>query len=291
MPLAARPHPKTLSLIAMVLLAGCGSEASSPRPNGSEGSDEALGTATTALLADNKEVDQIEATLETALEATLGGLSADGKLATVGLKDTPAVIATAQRIAAAHAFTPAGCFTSSANGNLLTHTFNNCISLVGLLAISGTVQSSWSLTDTSSTVHHEARGFKINGTTVDHDVFVTYTTSSRGFTLVRKAIFRGTTESLRSLEHTADYTTTWDSTTKCTLRNGTSHSVLDGTGFRREILNYERCSDRPFACPKSGTWTLKSPTAQVDIRFPGGPIMNLSLNGLTQQKPLLCFAP
>jgi hypothetical protein len=218
-------------------------------------------------------------------------MSADGKLTTVGLTDAPAVITTAKRIAANHVFTPAGCFTSTANGTSLTHTFNNCVSLVGLLAISGTVQSSWSQTDSSSTVHHEARGFKINGTTVDHDVHVTYTKSTSGFTLVRKAMLRGTTASLRSLEHSAEYTTTWDSTTKCSLRNGTSNSVLDGTGFRRDILNYERCSDRPLACPKSGTWTLQSPTVQVGIRFPGGPIMNLSINGQTQQKPLLCFSP
>lgn len=248
---------------------------------------EGLDAAAAALVSDNDDADDSEAELEVGIEEPLSGAAAGGEL---DLSADEGGAAEKARTNAGVFFQPAGCIVSTRAANVVTHVFTACTGPYGLTSFNGTVVSTWSKTATGLQVAHVAKGFRINGATVDHAVTIAYSKASGVYTRTRKGSSSGTTAAGKAITHSADYVTTYDATTRCIRRDGGGQTSIGGASFSRSISGFERCGVGLGGCPKSGKLTLTRPKLDVSLSFPGGPRVDITVNGKKFQRALVCNA-
>jgi hypothetical protein len=238
------------------------------------------------LLDDHAELDDLESDLEVGLEDPLAG---SGPSAEPGLAaDSVDALAEAARKNVGLVFEPAGCVTSSREGNVVTHVFANCTGPHGLASFDGTVVSTWSKLDDGARVQHVAKAFAINGGSIDHSVTIDYTRRDGLLRRARKGTSSGTTAEGRAILHTADYVSVYDPATRCIEREGSSQTTVGARAFTRSIAGYQRCGLGALGCPKSGTITLRTPRSNLLLRFPGGAAVDVTVNGVTKRVALAC---
>ncbi len=255
----------------------------------SKNSGESLDAESAALVEDNAEVDDTESTLESGLEEPTSGAAALGAEIALDAAD-PVIAATAAKANAGLFFKPAGCIQSTLAGAVVTHVFKDCTGPEGLVAFNGTVTSTWKKIPGGFEVTHEAKGFKANGASVDHTVTIDYTKTGGVYTKHRVGSTTGLTAKGKAITHSADYVTTYDPSTKCLTRNGSSTTTIGARNFSRSIDGYVRCGIGSFGCPNSGKFLLKTPKLSLELDFPGGPLVDVKLNGKSFERPLLCRA-
>lgn len=247
-----------------------------------------LDSESSALVDDNSETDDTEGDLEEGIEEPLSGATVGGE---VELSAADAeTVAEKARTNPGVWFKPAGCIVSTRAANVVTHVFTNCTGPWGLASFNGTVVSTWTKIANGYQVVHATKGFAINGATIDHSATIQYTKASGVYTKTRKGASSGTTGKGRAITHSADYVTTWDPTSRCITRNGSSQTTIGAREFSRSIKGYERCGVGLGGCPKSGTVTLTRPRLEVGLSFPGGPEVDITVNGKKLRRSLFCSA-
>ena len=226
--------------------------------------DEAgLDAATLALVADNDELQSAEQDLEGGLEQPLSGAPSESEPVDTSSEEAAASAAWSN---VGVYFQPAGCITSTRDGAVVTHVFDDCTGPHGRVHLTGTVTSTWSRAETGVSVVHATEGFQINGATVDHTVSISYGHEAGVYTAHRVGATTGVTGGGRAIVHSAEYTTTWDPDMRCVTRDGSSETTI---------------GEREFGCPNAGTITLTSPRLNVELTFGGAGSYDLIVNDHT----------
>jgi hypothetical protein len=272
-------HLFAFASISSLVVVGCAGKSGSPTTEG-------LDSESAALVDDSAEVDETEGDVELGVEEPLSGAAEGGEVSVADLATATSAGHTNPGIF----FKPAGCIVSTLSGVVVTHVFTNCTGPYGLTSFNGTVTSIWSKIANGVSVKHEAKGFKINGATIDHTVTIDYTKVGSVYTKTRHGASTGSTAKGRPITHKADYVTTYDPSTTCLTRDGSSDTTIGGREFSRSIKGYERCGIGLGGCPKSGTFTLTRAKLSLELDFPGGAMVDIVLNGRTYKRPLLCRA-
>lgn len=271
-----------LAALTLALPVGCAGRDSGTDTSG-------LDSEAAALVDDNTETDDTEGDLEEGLEDPLSGAAiATGEIE-IAAPDAETVAEKA-RTNPGVIFKPAGCIVSTRAANVVTHVFSNCSGPYGLASYSGTVTSTWTKIANGFQVVHATKGFHINGATIDHTVTIQYTRAAGVYTKTRKGDSTGTTAKGRAISHHADYVTTWDPATRCIDRNGSSSTTIGARAFSRSITDYERCGVGLGGCPKKGTFELTTPKLNLQLSFPGGPEVDITVNGNKFRRAMICSA-
>lgn len=246
-----------------------------------------LDSASAALIDDDTEASDVDEDLEIGIEESLSGAAEGGE---IDVEATADAIAEKGRTNPGVFFEPAGCIVSTRAANVVTHVFTDCTGPYGLVHFTGTVTSTWTKVEGGAQVVHVAKGFAIDRATVDHRATVTFTKASGVYTKTRKASFSGKTAAGRPISRSADWVTVYDAKTRCIARDGGAQTTIGERTWSSSIDGYERCGIGLAGCPKDGTITLTGPRATVVLDFPGGPAVDVSVNGKTWRRPLVCNA-
>ena len=259
----------TMAVLGLVAV-GCAAKTSGSGAN----SDGSLATDEAQLVDDNSEAQNQDDTIESGLEEPLSGADptdpgtpADGA--------TQADVLAKVKVNPGKWFKPAGCITTTLAGNVATHVFKGCTGPYGLVDFDGTVTTTYVFANGSLTVTHEAMGFKANGASISGKRVVVYTKSGSVITKHRTGDWTGTTKNGKAFTHTADFTATWDGSTKCITRDGSAQSTIAARELSHSITGYKRCGIGLLGCPESGKIVLERTgkagnSASVTIEFLGG---------------------
>ena len=203
---------------------------------------------------------------------------------TVVVVDVNAAAATAARSVPAF-FTPAGCASASAAGNVLTLQLNGCAGPFGLTNASGTVV--FAFTQVQGGVQIAAASNLQSGSaslTINAQAVLTGSGASRTLTVTTNG--GGTGPNGTSVTRQGQYTIAWTSGEACASIDGT---VASGTG------NVQRTTFRAFnvcrdGCPRSGTVTLVDPQTggTVTTTYNGTATVTVSANGQQSSATLSC---
>ncbi len=263
-----------VSVLTLAFTAGCASK------NSSSSSDGSIGSEGDALSADNSTSQDAEDGAEDGVENGLSG-------ATPSDPGTPADGATLDEVDAKIKtnpgvyFQPAGCIVSTrVSPGVWNHVFTNCTGPHGHVTFNGTIKSTWTLSAGQLEVKHEATDFKAAGprvtVTFSGSRDVTYTRSGSVITKHRVGSWTGTITknaggASEPWSHNADFTSTWDSSSKCYTRDGSADNTIGAREFGRKVTGFKVCGDI-FACPESGTFELdrKNGTVKITLVFDGG---------------------
>ena len=286
----------SLSLVALMLtVAGCAAKSSDT------GSEADVSTTENALSADNDSTQESEDGAEEAEDGLSGASPTD--------PGTPAQGATVDDVDAqiktnpGKFFQPAGCIVSTkVSPGVWNHVFTNCTGPAGKRTYNGTIQSTWTVGSGELQVVHAATNFVVKGpnvtATISGSRTVTYTISGSTITKKRVGTWTGTIEKNATSvsepwTHNANFTSTWDKSTKCYTRDGDVENTIGGRAFGRTISGYKVCGGI-FACPEAGQLVLdrKDGTVKITITFLGGG--NFDIEGAkgrkVERKLLLCLA-
>ena len=167
-------------------------------------------------------------------------------------------------------FTPAGCATATATGSDVKLTLNDCTGPRGLLHVTGELDltASVSLTGTIS-VHASATNLMVNRATLDIDSDATYTVNSTTHTLDVQTMGSGVGPLGNDIDHTGQYTITWDTGSQCHSIAGhwsTELSNGSASATRSNDVNLMRCAG---GCP----------TGTVEHHFLGGASLTITFDG------------
>ncbi|MBX3190861.1 MAG: hypothetical protein KF819_27940 [Labilithrix sp.] len=259
-----------VALVSVVVVLGAVTGCSA-RADGED--DGRLSESESLLISDADDANENEDTLEGAIEEPLSGADpsdpgspADG--------DTDDAVMGKVRTNPGRWFKPAGCITTTIVGNVATHVFAGCTGPYGLVSFNGTITSTYERGGAALTVTHEATDFKVNGASVSGKRVVTYTRSGTTITRTRKGSWSGATKSGVPITHTADFTMTYDPTTKCITREGSGTTTIGGRELSIDVAGYKRCGVGSLGCPEGGTITLSRTksenAASVTVEFLGG---------------------
>lgn len=238
-----------------------------------------LGSNESLLVDDSNEAADLEEDIEAGVEDPLSGSE-------VGDPGTPADGTTDDEVMRKVGknpglfFQPAGCITTTIEGNKATHVFNDCTGPHGILHFTGTVVSTYTREPGKLTIKHQATGFHIDGATISGERVVVYTRSGAIVTKTRDGNWTGSTKKGNPLSHTASFQTTWNAATRCITRDGAATTSVANREFDWAISNFKRCGIGKLGCPESGTITLSRTkgdrTASVTIEFLGGPTIRIT---------------
>jgi hypothetical protein len=282
-PLSNRSLLSSLGLASVFALAsGC-----TLRANSTE-----LGVAEAQLVSDDQESASSDDDLEDVLDQPLSGSDpaepgAPSEALQAQAASEPLVDI---KLRARRHFQPEGCLTTTIEGLVATHVFNNCTGPRGLRTFNGTVVSTWSLEVGKASVIHRATDFKINGATISGSRAVSYTKAGRVFTKTRVGDWSGTTASGKEIKHQADFISVYDANTGCVLRNGSASSSVGARSFSRKVEGLEVCGLVRGRCPKAGKVTLTRGDKSLTIEFSGGRDVDISLpNGRSASRQISCI--
>lgn len=255
---------------------------------------EPLGSNESQLVADDDEASEADEDVEIGVEEPLSGATpADPGSPADGATD--AELMGKVKTNPGLFFQPAGCLTTTIQGNVATHVFAGCTGPYGMTKFDGTVTVTYVREAGKLTITYEASGFKVNGATVSGKRVVVYTRSGTTITKERTGAWTGTTAKGNPISHDASFVTTWDAATKCITRDGSAKTSIGGRSFERSIENYERCGIGRLGCPESGkvvlTRTKSGESMSLTIDFLGGRDVRITRpNGTQVVRQLLCRA-
>ncbi len=246
-----------------------------------------LGTSEDALTADNSNSQEAEDGSEDGIENGLSGATPTDTGSAVDAVDLATVDAKMKSNPGVY-FMPAGCLVSTriAAGQW-SHVFTNCTGPLGKITYNGTVTSTWTVSAGSLQVVHAATTFTEAGpnvtVTFGGSRTVTYTKAGTLLSKHRVGSWTGTlsknaTAKSEPWSHTADFTSTWDASSKCYTRDGSADNTIGGREFGRKVTGFKVCGGL-FACPSSGELEVdrKDGSVKIIIDFLGG--QNVELTG------------
>lgn len=285
-----------VALLAAVAATGCAKSS-----DDADGSASDIGTSENALSVDNDAAQEAEDGGEEA-EDGLSGATADDPTPVSGssIDAVDAVIKTNP----GKYFQPAGCIVSTRVGpGDWKHVFTDCHNPSGKRTFNGTIESVWTLKNGGLQVVHTATDFQITGPNVTATVSgartVNYTLASTTVTKTRVGTWTGTiaknnaTTATEAWSHNANFTTTWDSASKCYTRDGEVDNTLGTDAFGRKVSGYKVCGSLS-ACPEAGEIDItKKDGTEITITFLGNG--NFDIEGAKKKKVLrkilACLVP
>jgi len=287
-----------LSTVALLSLAafttGCKNDDDSSSDDGAN-----LGTDEAQLVADDSESADTDDNMENGVDAPLSGADpSDPGNPADGASDEELlekVRANAGKHFLGH------CIESTRDGNKIHHVFKACRAAWSLKTFEGTVHSTYVRNGNTLTVTHDFDGFLANGATVTGERVITYTwTKASGSDDVviekhRTGNFTGKTKKDKDIKHTADFTASYDSASKCITREGSAETTLGDRNFSRTLTDYKRCGIGAHGCPEAGklvlerTNAVKNKDASVSIEFEAdGKMLVTKKDGTQVERTLQC---
>ena len=183
---------------------------------------------------------------------------------------------------------PTNCAVATASGPTVKVIYDNCTGPRGLVHVTGELDLTISVTAGGTIgVHGAATGFQVNGATLDIDTTATYATNGTAHTLTVHTDGSGVGPRGNDVEHTGDYTITWDTGSQCGAIEG-SWETDRAASSRSTQVDLSRCAS---SCP-SGTLTHKYIAgASVTVTFDGTAVATWAgSGGLTGSVNLSCTA-
>lgn len=256
-----------------------------------------LATSESQLVADDSEGSELDEDMEAAEEGMSGATDADPNTPADGASDGE--IALKIRENAGKFFRPAGCITTTVEGNVATHVFNGCTGPFESATFNGTVKSTIVRSNGVLTITNEATNFQITSdgksATLSGSRVVTYAKSGSVVTRTRTGNWTGKTASGNDVSHQANFTTTWDPSSRCITREGNAKSTVGGRSLERTMQDYKRCGVGRLGCPSSGKLTLVATNAQgtsltLSLEFLGGRDYQVTRpSGAVVSRKLVCI--
>lgn len=245
--------------------------------------DSELSSSESALLADDDEAADAEEDIEVGLDQPLSGADPSTPSAPPTLADFVVNI----RKNPARFFTPTGCLTSTVDeaNKTATHVFNDCTGPHGLKTYNGTVTTTWKVVSGALVIRTSSDEFHINGKTISGYRELTFSRSGNVITRHRVGDWSGTTGKGAALKHEADFTVTYDASTKCLTRNGNATTTRGSKQHTRTVVGYEVCGVEFRGCPKAGNVTIKNGENELDVQYEGG--TNATISRPKKAKKLL----
>jgi hypothetical protein len=289
-----------LALVAVALLSipavtGCAHDDSA-----SKDGDANLDSDSQQLVADDSEAADADDNMENGVDAPLSGAdAADPGTPASGASDEE-VLEKIRTNAGKHFL--GRCLESTRDGNKIHHVFKACRAAWSLKTFEGTVHSTYVRSGNTLTVTHDFDGFLANGATVSGERVITYTwTKAAGSDGVviekhRTGNFTGQTKKGKDIKHTADFSASYDSASKCITREGSAETTLGDRTFSRTLTDYKRCGIGAHGCPEAGgklvlekTNAAKNKDVSVSIEFEGEDKMLVTKKDGTQvERTLQC---
>lgn len=285
-----------VALLATVAAAGCASNSSD------DGTASDIGTSEAALSSDNDASQEAEDGAEEAEDGVSGATPTDPTPASGSVDAIDATIKTNP----GKYFQPAGCIVSTRVGpGDWKHVFTNCTNPSGKRTFNGTIESVWTLPAGGGVqVVHTATDFSIKGPNVTATATgartVNFTFAPPTVTKKRVGTWTGTItknaagSAGEAWTHNANFTTTWDATSKCYTRDGEVDNTIGDRAFGRTVSGYKVCGSLD-SCPEAGEIVLdrKDGNVQITIDFLGNG--NYDIEGAKKKKVLrkllVCLVP
>jgi hypothetical protein len=165
---------------------------------------------------------------------------------------------------------PAGCATATASGSNVTVTLNDCTGPRGLLHVTGELDLAVSVSLSGEiSVHATSTALMVNRAVLDIDATATYAVSGTTHTLQVQTQGSGTGPRGNDVEHSGNYTITWDTASDCRSIAGMWSTTITGTNVsaeRSNDVNLMRCGT---GCP----------TGMLTHHFLGGASMTVTFDG------------
>lgn len=283
--------PANLALVPVTLL-GIFAAACSVESNDPPALDGTLGRSESQLVEDDAEAAEMDEDLEVGLDEPLSGAAPEDP-GSPAEGATDAEVMEKVRTNPGRFFQPAGCITTTIEGNVATRVFTNCTGPYEMATFNGTVKSTYAREAGKLTVTHEATDFQINGATVGGKRVVVYERSGTTVTKTRTGSWSGTTAKGNAISHEASFVTTYDAASRCLTRDGSATTSIGGRSLTRSIDDYRRCGIGRLGCPESGTvvvtGTRDGQSLSVTVEFLGGRSYRVTgPNGRQATRQLLC---
>jgi hypothetical protein len=163
-------------------------------------------------------------------------------------------------------FKPAGCIKAVQSGALVTYTFSNCTGPLGLVAVNGKLEATFSITTGGVQISVKSNGLKIGNTSVTQSGGATVTFDGTKRTLKWNGSYKGkTARGGLALTHSSSVTAEYDTANGCLkIPTGTGITTIDARKVTTTISSYERCGNA-WTCPKAGTITATSSKSGLSI--------------------------
>jgi hypothetical protein len=250
-----------------------------------------LGLTEQQLVSDEQESTRADDDLESGLDEPLSGsdpMRPEAPESALNDSASSARMADLKDRARRH-FQPEGCLTTTLDGLVATHVFNNCTGPNGLRTFNGTIVSTWAFEPTKASVSHRATDFKINGASISGSREVSYSKDGVVYTKVRVGDWSGTTAEGQAIRHQANFVSVYDANARCVVRNGSASSSLGARSFSRKVEGLEICGTR-LRCPKAGTVTLARADKSIAVEFSGTRTVEITLpSGRSVSRQVSCI--
>jgi hypothetical protein len=183
------------------------------------------------------------------MAANVDGASTTGLVALTGDQLAAAIAA---NIAAKW---PNACAVVTANGADLTVVYNDCSGPRGLVHVTGTLDLTISVSLAGAiSIHATGTGVEVNAAVLDIDADAVYTVTGTQRSLAVTSKGTGTGPRGNEIDHSGDYTLTWDPSTTCGSIAGHWQTDLSNATNSAERSNDLTLSKCVGACP-TGTLT------------------------------------
>jgi len=238
--------------------------------------EDSTDTGAAALVSDNAEIASLEQELEGSLEEPLSDVSTSAGEMDATTADDAAETARAN---AGHWFRPAGCIQSVRDGNVVTHTFDDCVG-PRQHSLSGVVTSTWTLADGVVSVLHEANDFSIDRAHVDHVTTVEYRIEDGLILRDRTSSTVGETASGKAIDHSGSFGIAYDVSSGCYTRDGQASVSIGDHAWTRSVEGWVACGDL-FTCPSAGSITMSGPHGSGSIEITSSGYYDLTIGDRT----------
>lgn len=166
---------------------------------------------------------------------------------------------------------PSGCATATASGSDVTVTLNDCTGPRGLVHVTGELDLAITVSlDGTIGVHATASALEVNRAVLDIDADATYAVSGTTHTLQVQTQGTGTGPRGNDVDHTGQYTITWDTASECRSIAGSWSTSFTGpnggSATRSNDANLMRCA---AGCP----------TGTLTHHFLGGASLTVTFDG------------
>jgi len=167
---------------------------------------------------------------------------------------------------------PASCATvSQPSPTSVVIKLVDCTGPRGLVHVTGELDLSISVSVAGViTVTATATALEVNNATLDINATATYGTSGTSHTLTVQSMGSGTGALGNAIDHTGDYTLSWDSTSECGSVAGMWSTTITGasgaTASRSETVSMNRCAS---GCPTGSVVRDMFDGATMTVTFDG----------------------
>jgi hypothetical protein len=186
---------------------------------------------------------------------------------------------------------PSSCATVTSSGANVTIKYNDCTGPRGLLHVTGELDLTVSIDPAGGVdITGKSNGdLEVNNASIAFDVTAKYTTSGTMHSLAVNSTGQGTGALGNTIDHSGDYTISWDSSTTCGTIDGTWSTEFSNSttlATRSNAVNVSRCAG---GCPTGSIVHTGLRGVTVDIELDGTNVAQWSTStGASGSVNLLC---